>query len=635
MLFSTKNSLGGGRIVNRLVKKATSTLIVTSLIVGSCPLALADYQDGESRVYYESSIKAPSIGNYEFEVETHEVPSHEWLPIVSKDYFPSTTAQFITEVDNLPPSATYEAKALTKVDVVFAFGEMSQSQQMQDYMDSFEQRLGSAGNNIDAYVEKVETSTIDSNDAGAAEIFNNWTNYPDSSGNWTFNQSDNSMGSTQNVAWTGFWNEESQDTTDVTIEYKSKEVIRVADQAPINYPSIQCHPDPMGWTFRMTYDNGLYSYYAFMIYAYQGIAILARVENTPNPNDATSGLVTGWTSTIPNSVGITNGHVTQLAYVSVDYNPIIEHSVKIDCKGTNITIVYDGNVIIDYNDSSQSALTRGSYGPFTFSMPNGNFYDIKITTGASKSLGEAISDVAWRDNSVRFVVYGEDTIPEYMQNTTNADYQYTITKLLNSNAYLIPLGTSTNKSVMEQLIKFISSPTETKGKFINNVPIITAMNSACDWIISLVRNNSKPTQWILVNTPIVWNTIYKDSEHDLPLNFGEHDGRGESLSDKSDTFDLTLASSWGVGLSHYFSNQDKILAEKWRYIHHYTFYDNSTREETFSNVWISDPIEIFPEPGLYRINYKRKDNPLYTDVNLSNPFDEYRYWSTDYDPIIE
>ena len=97
MLFSTKNSLGGG-IANRLVKKATSTIIITSLIVGSCPLALANYQDGESTVYYESSIKAPSIGNYEFEVETHEVPSHEWLPIVSKDYFPSTTAQFITNL---------------------------------------------------------------------------------------------------------------------------------------------------------------------------------------------------------------------------------------------------------------------------------------------------------------------------------------------------------------------------------------------------------------------------------------------------------------------------------------------------------------------------------------------------------
>lgn len=580
-----------------------------------------------STAYYDTHIKVSDLGHYDFEVEAHEIPSNEILPIIDKSYFPITVSHFQSEIDNTVPSAIYKSKPVSKVDVVFAFGETDKSDAMQKYIPSFESRLQSAGNFIDAHVEKVETSTISSNDAGAAEIFNKWTNYPDSSGQWTFNPSDNSMGSTRNVSWTGFWNSKAQDTTDVVIEYKSKEVLREVDKAPIPYPNIRCHPDPMGWTFRMTQKNGLYSYYVFSIYAYQGVAILARINDTPDPNRATNGVVTGWTSTIPNIVGKKSGYVTQLAYTNIDYNPIKEHSVKIECKGTNIKVIYDGKKLFDYTDASSDALLKGGYGPFTYSMPNGNFYDIVITTGSTKSLGEAISDVSWRDNSTRFVVYAEDTIPEYMKTTDNKDYQYTITKLLNSNAYLINLGTSLNQATLEQLVKFISTPTEQKGTFILNNSTTQSMNDACDWIIEKVRNLSKPEDWILVNTEVIWETEYNDQEHDLPLNFGEHDG-----TKNSDNSDILLGESWGVGLTHLYKNE-KIFAEKWRYRHFNNYFDNSTIRESYHNTWIEDPVTIFPNLGLYRINYKRRDNPLYPDVNLTHSFDSYRYWSENYDRI--
>lgn len=616
-------------------KRVLSTLIAASLALGSTPLALADYQDGESTVYYDASIKAPSIGNYEFEVETHEVPSHEWLPIVSKDYFPSTTAQFITEVDNLPPSATYEAKALTKVDVVFAFGEMSQSQQMQDYMSSFEQRLGSAGNNIDAYIQKVETSTLDMNSMSANTIMSTWINYPGAhlgsnyEAGWKVMGT--ALGATTNVNWTGFWNKEYCDVTDVMFEFDAV---------------IGNHQDPQGWTFRMNESNGVYSFYAVELNHNFNRVNLARIDSWKPGSYATHGgplyhgMINGQDGTYHGGTGQAGSYQGAVGELLNSKPSSLVRSglvhVQIEAKGNNIKVYIGGSTtpLIDYTDNSSKALKNGSFGPYTCSQYTSSFDNIYVEMGASKSLGEAISDVAWRDNSVRFVIYGEDTIPDYMRSTSNADYQYTVTKLLNSNAYLIPLGTSKNKSTLEGLIKYISTPQDTKGKFFYNSPILTAMNSACDWIISLVRNKAKPTQWILINTPVTWNTIYKDSEHDLPLNFGEHDGQGTSLSDKADTSDITLASSWGKGLTYYFKNQDKILAEKWRYTHNYTFYDNATHEETFSKVWLSDPVEIFPEPGLYRINYKRKDNPFYPDVNLSNPFDEYRYWSTDYDPVV-
>lgn len=167
------------------------------------------------------------------------------------------------------------------------------------------------------------------------------------------------------------------------------------------------------------------------------------------------------------------------------------------------------------------------------------------------------------------------------------------------------------------------------GTFFLNSPINTAMNKSSDWIIEKVRNLIKPVDYILVNTEVLWDTEYKDQEHDLPLNFGEHDGTQKQPQDKSDK---ELANAWSVGLSHLYTSE-KINAEKWRYRHFNNYYDNSSVREGFHGIWIEDPVEVFPYPGLYRINYKRKDNPLHPNVDLNDVFADYRYWSTDYDPL--
>lgn len=588
-------------------------------VIQSTGIAYAD----NSTSYYETEIKTPNLGNYQFEVEAHEKPSHETLPIISKDYFPKTIATFATEVDNTAPSAKYKSKPIVKVDVVFALGELAQTSALQNYIPRFTSTLETASNNIDARVEQVKTSTISTSDAGADKIFGTWENYPDSSGQWTFNTSNNSIGSTQNVGWTGFWDNSSEalQSTDIVIEYKSKEELRVRDCAPArNFTDITCHPDPMGFTFRMTKSNGTYSYYAFSIYAYQQVAVLARVDQTGNPNSAQNGVVAPWTNTIPNlGANGKSGLVTQLGYSDILYNPITEHSVKIEAKANNIKVYYDGSLLFNVTDNINDYLKSGGYGPFTFSMPNGNFYDIKITRGATKSLGEAISDVSWRDNSVRFVVHATDIIPKDMQDTNSADYQYTVTKLYNSNAYLINLGTYVNRSVLDGLVRDImGTDGDIKGTFFYNSSISSAMDQSSSWIINKVTGLAKPTDWLLVNQEIIWENDYNDNEHDVPLNFG------------GNNYDSVLQSNWGISPSNRYSD-DKVLAEKWRYSHNPGFYDNSTVTATFSKNWIPDPVDIFQNPGLYRVNYKRLDNPMYPDTSISNLFNNYRYWSTDYD----
>lgn len=557
---------------------------------------------GEGTVYYDASIKAPSLGNYQFNVETHEIPSHEYLPIVSKDYFPVTTAQFQTEVDNTAPSATYEAKALTKVDVVFAFGDMSQAKTMQDNIPNFESKLNVASNNIDAYVQKVETGSVDLKNA-----FQWNTDVSSRIGSISINDTGNQVNM--------YGNEDYAGKNAIWIEQKdSKKQI-------------------FSFDYSLSFGD-----------SFSAAGVLINIGNTGSQ-------LKGYAIVFGNTRGTFNsgGSVYEVSYDIGKNNGQFDGNKLIK----TLNISNSGSLTIEFNKSyikiSGSGIVDGKavtincdsqygsgFGFFSEHYSHGcndigafNLTNMSLQIDTSKSLGEAISDVAWRDNSIRFIVYGEDKLQDWLADTSGTEYQSTITKLLNSNAYLIPLGTAANANALNKLVNSISSTSESKGKFFYNSPILTALDNANNYIIELVRNKEKSTQWILVNTPTSWKTLYNDQEHDLPLNFGEHDG-----SEYGDTSDKVLASTWGVPFTQYYKD-DKILAEKWRFRHNYTYYDNYTQQETFHDVWLSDPVDIFPEPGLYRINYKRKDNPFYSDISFSNPFDEYRYWSTDYDPVVQ
>lgn len=138
------------------MKNRTKHLITTLLSLGlSSMLCVSPVfaEDINTVAWYDTYAKVPSLGNYEFEVESHEIPSHEVLPIVGKEYFPYSTMKYTTEVDNTAPSAKYKAMPISKVDVVFALGKLNQSEQLTNYISTFTSKLGSSGNAIDARVE--------------------------------------------------------------------------------------------------------------------------------------------------------------------------------------------------------------------------------------------------------------------------------------------------------------------------------------------------------------------------------------------------------------------------------------------------------------------------------------------------
>lgn len=596
---------------------------------------VSDKFDGyeEGREYntselYDIKFRTSKLGLYGMTIESHEIPSNEWLTFISHDYFPYTTLSDQTEVDNTPPSAVYSAQGIVKVDVVFATGELSQMDRLEGYTDTFTSILEQAGNNFDVQVTAVETVTggFDMEDADASTIYNFWDQYPNPNnyllyGDYICNLYGRSgiqrfQGAGTNAFDQVFIESESYETTDFEMNF-----------------SIKLHGCGWGSGIIFHWNQETDSAYAVLCSNSQNevqlryVNNLSRIIGSQSHPESLLGDVIASRPFRDWCTSVNDGQAVE----SNNYN-----KVNVRMTDNNIVITVDGVEMINETVTGNDYIEYGGIGLFAGCCVAYTDVSLAYDTTITKSLGESIQDVAWRDGSVRFVVHATDIIPmecDPSNPTHEEDYAYTVAKLLNANCYLVNLGNNINKSQLDSLVDAIREADGTsKGTFYyNNSPNIeTAMNNSANYIISIAKQFEKPVDWILVNTEILWNTIYNDSENDPPLNLGEHNGQN---AQPQDTSDIALGQSYGLGNagSTLQFDESKILAERWRYRHYNNFFDNSPVQVSWHEVWIEDPVSVFEYPGKYRINYKRRDNPLYPSVDLSDPFDSYRYWSTDYD----
>ncbi|MFL0251509.1 hypothetical protein ACJDT4_13895 [Clostridium neuense] len=515
-----------------------------------------------------------------------------------------------TTVDNTAPTASFGLSKKKKADIVFTTGSDNNfnSDDFNNKVNAYvKNRLVNSG--VDTNIQSFSTSTISTANSNASDIFNKWQNYPDSSGSWTYNSNDNTMGSTANVSWTGYWDSssEAQKTTDVTIDYDENEVLRNTDIGTLEYPNIRCHPDPMGFTFRMTNTNGVYSYYAFEIYSYQGVAMLYRVNNVPNPNNADNGILVAWTNTTNPVVGLQGTYSKCLGFQHIDYNPLATHHVKINAKGRHITIQYDSNNVFDVTDNDSNALINGSYGPYTYSMPNACFKNITITKGSSKSLSEALKEPTWRDNTHKFVVnLSEDALKSIV--SSSKDYPTTLSTMLSNKEYFLGVMNTADESTVNSFI----DQNDGHGTYINNNNIDTALNAVTDYILKILNEEQDNSNIFLVGDEVTYNETYKDNEGDKKndeLWKYEQDPKHLNYDDDfvkcSESGDLPLDNDLGAA-------------------------DFATGQ------WVHNKVTVFDKPGKYKISYKVQDNPTATDSNPSGDsnFNNYNKWSPDDNSII-
>ena len=594
-------------------------------------------EPGESTAYYESTLTTSNLGDYNFVLKAYERPSHEVLPIVDETYFPTSTLSVQSKLDNIAPSARYDAMNKAKVDIVFAFGETQKASELQNATKTYEGLLNQAGSYadlIDAKVETVETSTIDISNMSAETILNTWLNYPGSQfgsnyqAGWT--STNGQLNTTANVNFTGFYNREWLNTTDAIFEF---DMLNVGTA------------DPQGWTFRIQeLNSNTWAFYCLEINEMFDRVVLARINSwTPGSYSTHGGplyhgMINGQDGTYHGEVGQATSYQGAdgkiLAYATIT-DPTAGFTIENQGRNIKISSDIDG-LLIDYTDNSNKALLHGSFGPYTCSEPDAYYGNIVVTMGSSKTLGEAISDVQWRDGSYHIVIHATDVVPEELtaEGKANGDYDYTVQKLLANNCYLLNLGTSTNINQLNSLVQAITTPdtqssNNLRGGFWYNNPVNSALSGTASYIADLIERNSSYTQYLLVNQGVVWNTTYDDYESDIPLNWGAHIG-----TNGEDKADITFANDNGLAVpTNNKFNGDSTAAERWRFTQYENHYDNSLGKASFSDVWIDNHVDYFDKTGKYYVNYKRKDNPFSNNFNISYAFNEYRYWSTNYDPI--
>lgn len=270
-------------------------------------------------------------------------------------------------------------------------------------------------------------------------------------------------------------------------------------------------------------------------------------------------------------------------------------------KKTNQTVT-SSSVYVSSRQYVQIGHMRNTGAGWNFVMANGQVFQGSTAT----PLGEVLQDATWRDESLRFIIYTTDEIAKEFQNFNSSDFQYTLSKILDNNAYLCIFANNSNKAVMQRLVDLIQAPDgEAKGLLLTSGSAATDVDKTADWVIEIARRHQQPTDWLLVNTEAVWETTYSDDNKDI-------------------AFDATSG----------FDKVQQIQATKWRYTHDSDYFDNKWRTEAFSGIWLQDPVIYFKNPGLFSINYKRRDNPYPDNADPNYIFSEYRYWSTNYDPRI-
>lgn len=629
------------------------------------------YAYDSSLALYDTYMKNKDLGGYDFTIKAHEKPSNEVLPIIDKSYFPVTVASVATEVDNTAPSATYSAKKVVKADIVFAMGETTQGSVVQSEIPNFTQKMSQAGNYIDANVKQVETSTIDMASFGAENIFNTWRKMPQQDGFgervWKLAKEEGkvytegikraSNGAHRSASIIDD-SEEGFRTGDLTLEFTYSARGPAGEPTYMNVSTHGYSNHTSGCVFRYKEDPVTKRWTCYMLTMGDangtsfignltdkfGINLFKVRGGNPDwyPGRYGSTLPVNWYIGVKDHDGSLtepslgyrigqwrNGEGTGEQMVCAMGSRTVVNTtstdVKVDCVGSNIKVYVGGILQLDVVDTYDEPYLDGTYGFFSFSSPNIYFSNVKITRGGEMSLGKAIQDVAWRDESTRFIIHTTDVVPNDFIDPESADYLYTLAKLLDSHCYLINLGTLSNKSKLDGMVANLTTQDgAVKGTFIrsDDPDILTGLDETSEFIIELLRQKVKPVEYILVGDNVVWDTQYRDLERDLPLNFGLNKDDGNIIT------------AWGVSadLMGLFSD-DGMLAEKWRFRHFPKFYDNDTGTATYHNIWLYEPETVFNQVGKYRINYKRKDNPFTPDVNLSHAFDEYRRWSTDYDPL--
>lgn len=538
--------------------------------------------------YWDVSFKTGLLGKYKITLNCDKKPAEDTLPGIEDSAHSTNAVVLYTEVGNTAPSALYHKNPYSKVDVVFALGKVSNDSEYKAQTSALESLLNASGNYIDAEVAEIKTIDVSFNDGSkwqfrVADRLHNGTGYINS-------------GIRESGCPPGYVNASGN-----SIEFGG-----YGETPYYDYGMYQTNlMEKLTISFTVTaanFDTHTLSHAGFNF----GCPV-----NSPKGGYTLAMTGYSWGSNLPDMSFCLYDNRTGRVLWQIPRSGNSSYNIKIvsDPKNTMMTVFVNGSQVA----SIPGTIPGPSFGPYcqysSHCCPSQSiirFSNIQMQYDTTKSLGESLGDVTWRDNSYRFIVHISDTVPEEMKDFNSTDFRYSLAKVLASDAYVANVGTSVSEPALRQFGSYIVSPSgESKSEYFNKVATSEVIKQISDWIISIVKQSTIPSDFILVGTRVGWETTYKDDNNDIK--FKETQG---------------------------FDQGNLLQSTKWRFRHYERYFDNSNVKEPYHDVWMTDPVEVFYRPGQFRINYKEKDNPIAPDASIDAALNQYRLWSTDYDPRV-
>lgn len=307
------------------------------------------------------------------------------------------------------------------------------------------------------------------------------------------------------------------------------------------------------------------------------------------------------------------GYFTVLSMKDLEANVDDNYAqdVKISIVGNRIKVTRNGKLIFNVTDANMlkgSRIAIDTCNKLDVSPIGLKLHNVEVTDGSIIPVEDVISSHEWRDGSDKFVVLAQPTDYPGIDNTTvTEDKENVIGAVISSNSNFIGLYSDQSKNWLTEVSNIANNNNKPSTVFNWSSDKGSNPPEASKFIKNLYSNPVTKT-WLLVDTPLIWNTQYSDVEDDKPLNTKGYTG-------------------------------DPLNAERWRFIHNKEVlannikYTNNLGDYSNSGKWIPKSPDSFNQTGTYSVNYKRKDYPFSSNYDASNPLNDYAYFSKDYDAV--
>ena len=249
----------------------------------------------------------------------------------------------------------------------------------------------------------------------------------------------------------------------------------------------------------------------------------------------------------------------------------------------NLLQAYSGDTLVfeTYINDADKGGYLGISAKDGYTSKNVNLNILSLKYIDNSSMYEAINKLNWGNETDKYII---NLVENNKLNELINDAQLNRTAVLlqEEGINLINIGVN---SINGTKLKEINTKNQNNGTYIELGNIYDNLNIAALYINNKYIGTTNLGQYLLLGSKVKYIENYSDNE------------------------------------------SDPIFSKAFKYYHLPNYFENSLGTINNNDVWDDSYIETFNKTGKYTLNYRVQDNPLFPDLDIYNPFNDYRKYS--------